>query len=182
MTKKITAAIPLLRGILILGLCAAVFPACGYTLRGSGRFLADKNIKTVYVPLFKNSTTRFEIDLKLTEAVINEFVTRGGVKVVQTPEAADATLEGEVLAFGVNPIAYSGNQGSADRYSIIISTSVTLRELKTNTVVFSNPNYVYRGEYQVEEGMDFESQETEAMSEIAELFARNLVIYILEGF
>jgi len=182
MPRKKPAIIPVLRGILSLFVCAAVFPSCGYTLRGSGRFLADNNIKTVYIPLFKNDTTRFQIDLKLTEAVINEFVTRGGVKVVPTAETADATLEGEVLAFGVNPIAYSGNQGSADRYSIIISTSVTLRNLKTNAIIFSNPNYVYQSEYQVEEGTDFESQETTAMSDIAELFARNLVVYILEGF
>jgi hypothetical protein len=30
--------------------------------------------------------------------------------------------------------------------------------------------------------MDFESQETEALNEIAELFAKNLVIFIVEGF
>lgn len=132
--------------------------------------------------MFQNETTRFEIDLKLTEAVINEFVTRGSVTVVPTAEEADATLEGVVRAFGVNPVAVSGATGSADRYSINIVTSITLRANKTNAVVFSNPSYVYKGEYQVEEGMDFESQETEAMSDIAEICARNLVIYILEGF
>lgn len=173
---------PVIGKIVLAGWCALLASSCGYTLRGTGRFLADSGISTVYVPVFQNATTRFEIDVKLTEAVINEFVTRGSVKVVPTAEEADATLEGVVKAFGVNPVAFSSTTGSADRYNIIISTSITLRVNKTSAVIFSNPSYVYQSEYQVEEGMDFESQETEAISEIAEIYARNLVIYILEGF
>ena len=151
-------------------------------VRGSGRFLADRNITSVYIPLFKNLTTRFEIDVKLTEAVIGEFISRGRVAIVQSAEAADGALEGEIQEFDVAPIAYTGAQGSADRYSITIRASVILRDVKKNTVLFSNPSYVYKGEYEVPEGMDFESQETEALSEIAERFAKNLVVFIVEGF
>jgi len=174
--------IPRLRWIVCLLLLAAVFPACGYMVRGSGRFLADRNIASVYIPLFKNLTTRFEIDLKLTGAVISEFISRGRVTIVQSAEAADGVLEGEIKGFIVEPIAYTGAQGSADRYSITIRASVILRDVKKNTVIFSNPDYIYKGEYEVPEGMDFESQETEALNEIAELFAKNLVIFIVEGF
>jgi len=167
----------------VLAICSAVLcSACGYMVRGSGRFLADKNITSVYVPLFKNMTTRFEADLKLTEAVINEFVSRGKVTIVQNAETADGLLEGVITGFNVTPIAYTGAQGSADRYSITIIASVVLRDVKKNTVLFNNPSYVYRGEYDVPEGMDFESQETEALGEIAEQFAKNLVIFIIEGF
>ena len=181
-TERFPGRPAVLGGILLLGLSAFLSSGCGYALRGSGRFLADSGIKTVYIPVFQNATTRFEIDVKLTEAVINEFVTRGSVRVVPTAEEADATLEGVVRAFGVNPIAFSSSTGSADRYNIVISTSISLRVNKTNAVIFSNPSYVYQSEYQVEEGMDFESQETEAIGDIAEIYARNLVIYILEGF
>ena len=34
-------------------------------------------MKMIRVPLFENRTTRFELDLKLTQAVINELVSRG---------------------------------------------------------------------------------------------------------
>jgi predicted small secreted protein len=167
----------------LLAATAALVSGCGYTMSGSGRFLIDADIKTIYIPLFKNSTTRFELDLKLTEAVIKEFVSRGKVKVVPNAEGADAILEGEVTGFGVNPIAYSGSvSGSADRYAITIVASITLRDLRKKVEVFSNPSYVYKGEYQVLEGTDFETQETEALGPIAELFARNLVITIIEGF
>jgi outer membrane lipopolysaccharide assembly protein LptE/RlpB len=182
MLRKKCTGFPAPRGIVLLLLLAAFCSACGYMVRGSGRFLADRNIQSLYIPLFKNSTTRFQADLKLTEAVINEFISRGKVTTVQNAESADGVLEGEILGFDVNPIAYTGVQGSADRYSITIRVSVTLRDVKKNTILFSNPNYAYRGEYEVPEGMDFESQETEALNEIAELFAKNLVIFIVEGF
>lgn len=152
-------------------------------MSGSGRFLIDNNIRSIYIPLFKNETNRFELDLKLTEAVIKEFVSRGKVRVVADAALADAVLEGIVTGFGANPIAYSGSvSGAADRFAITITASVTLRDVRKKTEIFSNPSYVYKGEYQVLEGTDFESQETEALGPIAELFARNLVINIIEGF
>ncbi len=167
----------------LAALLAAFASACGYTMSGSGKFLQDSNITSVYIPLFKNNTTRFEINLKLTEAVIREFVTRGKVRVVQAASQADAVLDGVVTGFGANPIAYSGStSGSADRFAITITASITLRDQRTKEEVFSNPSYVYKGEYQVPQGTDFESQETEKLGEIAELFARNLVMTILEGF
>jgi predicted small secreted protein len=167
----------------LAALLAAFASACGYTMSGSGKFLQDSNITSVYIPLFKNNTTRFEINLKLTEAVIREFVTRGKVRVVQDASQADAVLDGVVTGFGANPIAYSGStSGSADRFAITITASITLRDQRTKEEVFSNPSYVYKGEYQVPQGTDFESQETEKLGEIAELFARNLVMTILEGF
>ncbi len=168
---------------LLTAALAALAAACGYTMSGSGRFLVDSNIKTVYIPLFKNNTTRFELNQKLTEAVIREFVTRGRVKVVQEAASADAVLDGVVTGFNASPIAYSGaTSGSADRFSITITASISLRDQRSKDEVFSNPSYVYKGEYQVPQGTDFESQETEKLTEIAELFARNLVMTILEGF
>jgi len=167
----------------LLALSAAFVSACGYTMSGSGLFLVNNNINTIYIPLFKTNVTRFQLDLKLTDAVIQEFVTRGKVKVVQDAASADAVLEGVVTGFNSSPIAYSGStSGSADRFAITIAVSISLRDRRTKEEVFSNPSYVYKGEYEVPQGTDFESQETVKLGEIAKLLARNLVMTILEGF
>ena len=50
------------------------------------------------------------------------------------------------------------------------------------SMFFSNPNFVYKKEYEVEEGADFETVESEAIEEVSGNFARSLVIMILEGF
>lgn len=153
---------------------------CGYHLRGTGSSLPP-HIQTISVPIFKNQTTRFELDVRLTQSVIDEMVARGKVEVTSDASAADATLEGKIIAFNVHPIAFSG-EATADRYNIEIVAEIQLRDRINNRVIFSNPHFTYRQEYEVPEGTDFETVETEAIDKVALRFARSLVITMLEGF
>ena len=161
-------------------LALSLTAACGYHLRGTGSSLPPA-VKSLSIPVFKNLTTRYELDLKLTRAVIEEMVARGRVAVAASPEQADAVLEGEVLSFSANPVAFTG-QARADRYTITVTTKVVLKERTTERVLFSNPAFVYVEEYEVPAGRDFESVETEAIDRVAGKFARSLVVAILEGF
>ncbi len=131
--------------------------------------------------MFKNLTTRFELDVKLTRSVIDELVARGKVEVVTDSANADAVLTGEITSFTVNPIAFS-DRNTADRYSIHIVARIVLRDQASEKVIFSNPNFIYQEEYEVPPGTDFESWESQAISKVAEKFARSLVITLLEGF
>lgn len=164
---------------LILALCGFA-AACGYHLRGTGTFLPP-HIKTLYVPMFKNETTRFQLDLKLTQAVVNEFTARSKVEVSTDEGKSDAVLLGDIVTFNVSPIALS-SQGGADRYNITVVARVVLRDKVKNRIIFANPSFLYIQEYEVSEGTDFESMETEAIDQIAEKFARSLVMTMLEGF
>jgi hypothetical protein len=153
---------------------------CGYHLRGTGSSLPP-NIKTVEVPMFKNLTTRFDLDVKLTQCVISELVARGKVEVTSESGSSDALLVGEITAFNVNPIAYS-DQDTADRYTITVVARIVLRDLVNKKILFSNPSYVYQEQYEVLPGTGFETWETQAIDKIAEKFARSLVSTLLEGF
>jgi len=165
-----------------VGLLAACLLAlsCGYRLRGTASYLPS-HIKRISIPMFKNLTTRYELDLKLTRAVINEMVARAKVEVLAENARADAVLVGEILTFTVSPIAFSG-QAAADRYNITVVARIVLRDLVNKKVLFSNPSFVYVMEYEVPQGSDFESQETEAIGKVADEFARTIVVNILEGF
>ena len=131
--------------------------------------------------MFSNLTTRFELDVKLTEKIRDEFVARGRVELTGDEDTADAILIGEITAFNATPIAFSGKT-TADRYNITIVTKIVLRDLVNKKVVFSNPNYLYQQEYEVPEGTDFETVQTEAIETVAERFARSVISTILEGF
>jgi len=165
-----------------VGLFAACLLAlsCGYRLRGTESYLPSY-IKRISIPLFKNLTTRYELDLKLTRAVISEMVARVKVEILAENVRSDAILLGEIQAFTVNPIAFSG-EAAADRYKITVVAKIVLRDLVNQKVLFSNPSFVYVKQYEVSEGSDFESVETEAIGEVAEEFARTVVGNILEGF
>ena len=165
--------------VLLLLVCS-LFLQCGYHLRGTGSSLPP-HIKVISVPMFANRTTRFELDLKLTQGVIDEMIARGKVEITDEVDNADAVLIGEILRFHANPIGF-GEDATADRYSISIVAKVILRDTVQKKVIFSNSSFVYQGEYDVPEGVDFESLETEAIDEMAVKFARSLVVSILEGF
>jgi len=153
---------------------------CGYHLRGAGSSLPP-SIKKVYVPVFKNLTTRYEIDLKLTQAVIHELTTRGKLELVSEAEKADAILLGEIISYQVAPLAFTGKD-TADKYNITIVARIIFRNLSNQQNIFTHPSFVYVEEYEVPEGSDFESMEAEALTRVAEKFARSLVVAILEGF
>jgi outer membrane lipopolysaccharide assembly protein LptE/RlpB len=169
-----------IKRILILTFTCLFFLQCGYHLRGTGSFLPP-HIKRVNIPMFKNLTTRFELDLKLTHSVIDELVARGKVEIAEDTQSADAVLIGEIVTFQAQPIAVS-REASADRYNIIVVTRITLKDLVNQKIIFSNPNFRYLEVYEVPEGEDFETVESEALDKIAEKFARSLVTNILEGF
>jgi len=164
----------------LLFLVCLFFLHCGYHLRGTGSFLPPY-IKKMNIPMFKNLTTRFELDLKLTQSVIDEIVARGKVEITGSMESADAVLIGEIISFRVTPIAFS-KEATADRYNITVAAKIILKDLANQKIIFSNPNFQYMEEYEVPEGVDFETVESEALDKVAVKFARSLVSTILEGF
>jgi outer membrane lipopolysaccharide assembly protein LptE/RlpB len=165
-------------------LAALTLASCGYRLRGTGnlRDVLPAHVKKIAIPLFKNRTTRFELDKNLTNGVIDEFIARGKVEIVTDPAAADAVLTGEIAVFNATPAAYTPGKGTADRYTVTVVTMIELKDSQSKAVIYANPAFSYTEDYEVPQGKDFDSVQTEAVKKIAVKFARQLVITILEGF
>jgi hypothetical protein len=169
-----------MRKLLILMSLVLFGLSCGYSLRGTGSSLPP-HIRTINVPMFENNTTRFQLDLKLTESVRDELTARGEVEVSPERTGADAVLIGEITAFTVNPIGF-GQDATASSYNIVVVAKIVLRDLVNNRVLFSNPHFSYQQSYDVPDGTDFESVQQAAIDAIAVKFARTLVMNLLEGF
>ncbi|MEW6456859.1 MAG: LPS assembly lipoprotein LptE [Acidobacteriota bacterium] len=168
----------------ILLFCIILFTVlwyhCGYRLSGTGAFLPPY-IKKICIPIFKNNTQRFEIDQILTSSVTDEMAKRGNFQVVGSEEASDATLYGEIIEFNVYPTAF-GSDSRARKFGVIITAKVILKDLKTGKEIFASSNYQFRDEYDIKEGMDFFTLETEVINKISQDFAKSIVSTILEGF
>ncbi|MCP5101788.1 MAG: LptE family protein [bacterium] len=168
----------------VLLFTAAVAGNCGYRLSGFGKQVPD-HIRTVVIPDFENKTTRLQAEQFVTFAVKDEFIARSDLVLVNTRDEADAVLEGEIVSFNVTPVSIT-DEGSASLYKLSIVLSVRFIDLKNNNIIFEgksigfNDTYDF-GDYEVD-GMDFFSQETEKLSEIAERFAESVVTTILENF
>jgi outer membrane lipopolysaccharide assembly protein LptE/RlpB len=173
-----------MRIVRLLGCWAAALAlsGCGYALVGSGNSL-DPKIKTIEVPAFVNRTTRVELEQRVTQAVADEFVSRGRLRLVTAASGADAILRGSIDSFGIFPVAFN-EQGRATQYQISITAKIELLDHRNDDkVLWKNDQYRFTENYQIDiNSTDAFDQETRAISEIAVRFAETLVTNLLEGF
>lgn len=166
-----------------LGLSLLTLLACGYSLVGTGSYL-PADIKSIYVAPLENKTLQPQVDQILTRAITEEFVTRRRYDIVNSADAADAELVGAVTGYAVNPVAFD-NEGRATQYELSITLALTFQRTKTNPpqVLWASDRYVFRKQYEVEVSESgFFDPENLAIEDVAQDFARSLVIDILEGF
>ncbi len=169
----------MLKKVLIAGTLTLV--SCGYALVGRSNFL-DPSIRTIEVPAFVNRTTRVELEQRVTQAVAEEFVSRGRLQLVRNPAEAHAILRGSIDSFNIFPIAFE--QGRATRYQISITAKIELLDHRNeDKVLWKNDQYRFTENYEVNlDSTDAFDQETRAIREIAVRFAEGLVTNLLEGF
>lgn len=168
--------------VLLLLIGTLVLSSCGYALVGTGNFL-DPTIKTIAVPTFVNKTTRVELEQRVTQAIAQEFVSRGRLRLVTDQSQADIIMRGSIDSFGIFPIA-SNAQGRATQYQISITAGIELVDHRhEDKVIWKNNQYRFAENYQVDVSTtDAFDQETRAIDEIAVRFAETLVTNLLEGF
>jgi len=163
--------------------CWLLTAACGYTLVGTAQNLLPPTVHTIQVPAFVNRTTRVELEQRVTQAVADEFVSRGRLRLVTVPAEADVILRGSIDSFGIFPIAFNA-QGRATQYQISITANIELVDHRADDkVLWKNDQYRFTENYQTNtESTDAFDQETRAIREIAVRFAETLVTNLLEGF
>ena len=159
-----------------------VSTGCGYHTAGHTVTLPD-NVKTIAVPSFVNDTRTYKIEQTLTAAVVREMVTRTHYQILNRPDAeADATLRGEVLSSSASPLTYDSQTGRAASVLVTVSMKVSLTD-KSGKVLYQNPAYLFREQYQVSRELtSFFEEDSPALERLSQDFARTLVSNILEGF
>src|SRR5229473_5722136 len=168
---------------LVVLLLVPMLASCGYTLVGKANNLLAPTVHTVQVPAFVNHTTRVELEQRVTQAVADEMVARGRLKLVTEPSQADVILRGSIDSFGLFAIAYNA-QGRATQYQVSVTAKIELLDHRNeDKVLWKNDQYRFTENYQVNlESTDAFDQETRAIAEIARRFAETLITNLLEGF
>ncbi len=156
--------------------------ACGYHVAGHADRLPP-DIKTIAVPIFLNQTTTFRIEQRLSAAVTREFLERTKFRITHDPSGADAVLKGTVKDARSGVVAFDLTTGRATTLQIQVVTNVELVDLHSKKVLFSNPNYVFREEYQISQSTSALFEENQpALDRLSRDLARMLVTEILENF
>lgn len=170
------------RELVALLVLVSACSACGYHLTGRGNRLPP-DIKTIAVPVFANQSKQFRIEQKISAAVTRELIERTRFQVTADPASADGVIEGTVKDVQSGVIAFNLSTGAATALQVVVTASVRLVDRHSQKVLFSNPNYVFREEYQINQSPSqlFE-EEQPALSRLSRDFAHTLVTDILENF
>jgi hypothetical protein len=155
---------------------------CGYHTGGHAVTLPT-DVHSIAIPAFINQTRTYKVEQQLTAAVVREMVTRTHYHVLNANNvSADATLHGTVLSTSSSPLTYDSQTGRASSVLVVVSMNVTLVD-RQGKVLYENPSYLFREEYQVShEFSSFFEEDSPALERLSRAFARTLVSNILEGF
>lgn len=102
--------------------------SCGYHLSGTGG-LVPEGTRLVAVPVFINSTNEPYVDVEVTQAVVQEFLTDGRLKVV-SPEEAELVLHGKVTKYEVQPLSFTA-YSHVQQYKVRLTVEARLEDLRT---------------------------------------------------
>ena len=169
---------------LCLALLAAAFAAagCGYHVAGHASTLPSE-WTDIAIPAFKNDTTTYRIEQRMTEAVIREFITRTKYKVVQDPANADAVLKGEVISIETDPVLFQATTGEVTTMLVTVHTKVELTDTKSEKVIYKNDDMVFRDQYQISTDVkSFFQEEDPALDRMSRDLASHLVSNVMENF
>lgn len=164
----------------ILGLLFAT--GCGYHVAGAATRL-PASLRTLAIPAFANKTQTYRVEQTLTAAVVREFQGRTHYRVVSKDDGdADAILNGTVLTLQAAPLTYDSITHHASSYLVTVTAKVSLVDHQ-GKVLFENPGYTFRQEYEVaRELSSFFEEESPALERMSNDFARTLVSDIMEAY
>ena len=122
---------------------ALLLAGCGYSTSGS----LPEHIKTVAVPIFKNRTLEPGVETAITSGVVNAFSSGGRVRVVPVAEA-DAILEGEVVAYSLDGLAFDQN-ANVRAYRLRLVLNVEFRDVRRSALLWREEGLLETSDFQV---------------------------------
>ncbi len=170
------------RIIFIAVLCSLTVSGCGYTLVGQGNL--PEHIKTIAIPVFKNNTLEEGVEEVITNAVIEEFVSGGKLRLVSESKA-DAVLTGIIKTYKNKEAVTYDDQNNVSSYKLTVTVDIELRDLIEDTIIWEtealSENADYRGGNDVGPTEE-KDNENEALRELAEELAGKIRTLATEGF
>jgi outer membrane lipopolysaccharide assembly protein LptE/RlpB len=129
---------------LLLVFAAGLPTGCGYSFRGN----LPGHIKTVAVPMFKNTTQAAGIENAITSAVISAFSNGGRLRVVPV-EQADSVLEGEIVGYQIDGAGFDRN-ANVQAYHLRVVLNVAFRDVRQNKLLWQEKSLTQTSDFQVQ--------------------------------
>jgi outer membrane lipopolysaccharide assembly protein LptE/RlpB len=179
-----------MRGSFALLVALTTLTGCGYHTLGSAAHLPN-TVHTLSVPIFKNKTQFYHVEVPMTQAVVREFTDRTRLSVTgDSGDGPDATVRGTILSESVQPLTYrtettdvQGQQTSVtSSFLITINVNVLVTD-RDQRVLYQHNNYVFHEQFETTADLtSFIEEDSPAVQRLSRDFAQALVSDILESF
>ena len=155
---------------------------CGYTLVGQGSL--PEHIKTIAIPTFENNTVEEGVEEIVTQAVIDEYVRGGKVRLVSEDEA-DAILWGTIQSYDPDEAITYNEDNDVSSYRLTVEVNVVLKDLVKDEVLWETEGLAEDADFEGGPEVDItteEENEERALEELAEELAQQIRALSTEGF
>lgn len=165
----------------LLTILAIYISGCGYALVGTQSSLPSY-MKKIAIPVFENTTSRYQLEVIVTNQVIQKFQKYKNVAISTSEEDADAILLGKITNYRQYSISYNPD-GTSSEYRIEIAAEIVLKDLVKKEIYYENKNFSSYADFKASADLDtLVAMEQEAWEEAAKKFAESLAGVIIEGF
>ncbi len=154
--------------------------SCGYKLTGGSLSSLPARIRTITVPVFKNTSGEPNIEQVVTNAVIQKFQAIGKPRLVEAGKA-DAIVMGTITKYVPNRAISFNSAQNAREYRMEIFGDVVIKEVATGKILWERKGIYSKREYSLGSQLSVtKSRELETKKLTAFEFARDLAV-LLEG-
>lgn len=134
--KKIIFSLILLTSLFLL------LGGCGYYFPG----VYDGPSKTIYMPEWKNRTSKLGIDITLYKSLSRWFQQSEAIVLTKNRDRAELILAGEILSIDLPSISWNADTVTTD-VKIKIGVRYVLKNLKTGQILWEVPNELWTEDY-----------------------------------
>ncbi|MFQ5482208.1 MAG: LPS assembly lipoprotein LptE [Nitrospinaceae bacterium] len=160
--------------------CVLLIPACGYRLVGTGSALPP-HIKTLAVPLFRNTSAEPTLQRQLTETIRRAFITDGRLRLVDDPKKADLLLKGTLNFYDIRAVAFNEND-VATQYWVYLGIEMVARD-QVKKSAYLRENFRTRWDYRASANVvDSESERQKALDQAYRDVATRLISILIDQF
>jgi len=121
--------------LLVLGGCGYYFPS-----------VYDGPTRTIYMPAWKNRTSKLGIDINLYKSLSSWFQQSEAIILTKDKDKADLILAGEIVSIDLPSVAWGGDTVTTD-VKIKLGVRYILKDLHTGKVLWEVPNELWTEDY-----------------------------------
>lgn len=160
---------------------AALCFGCGYSFAPRGESI-DSRIQKIYVKSFGNKTSQAELEYYIRNALIDQFLQNSRFRVVNSPEAADAVVEGEVVNFYTSSLARGRNNLAAEERATMV-INVAFQETASGKIIWSGRQMTDTVDYFLGEDINYlTAARKQALMKLAGDMAEKAFNLMMSGF